>query len=152
MSKRSKRRPSRTRTAISSKTLDAVFGALAHPARRRILVALHARGGVMTAGEIADRFKHSWPTTTRHLGVLRRAGVLAVGKRGRHRFYALRPRVLLRVADWLYVVGRLSEPPLAAQRAAEPRPGWTKLPYATMRNVSSHQPSAISHQKRRPRA
>ncbi len=130
MSKRSRRSSRRPRTAISSKTLDAVLGALAHPARRRILVALHARGGVMTAGEIADRFKHSWPTTTRHLGVLRRAGVLAVGKRGRHRFYALRPRVLLRAAGWLYAVE-----PLAAQRAAPPRPAWTKLPYATMRNV-----------------
>ncbi len=64
--------------ALSSRTLDAVLGALAHPARRRILISLHARGGVMTAGEIADRFKHSWPTTTRHLGVLERAGVLKV--------------------------------------------------------------------------
>ena len=131
MSKRSRRSSRRPRTAISSKTLDAVFGALAHPARRRILVALHARGGVMTAGEIADRFKHSWPTTTRHLGVLRRAGVLAVGKRGRHRFYALRPIVLLRAADWLYAWAART----ADDTALAKRPAWTKLPYATMRNV-----------------
>ena len=131
MSKRSRRSSRRPRTAISSKTLDAVFGALAHPARRRILVALHARGGVMSAGEIADRFKHSWPTTTRHLGVLRRAGVLAVGKRGRHRFYALRPRVLLRAADWLYSWAAQAE----KDTTPAERPDWTKLPYATMRNV-----------------
>ena len=131
MSKRSRRSPRRARTAISSKTLDAVFSALAHPARRRILVALHARGGVMTAGEIADRFKHSWPTTTRHLGVLRRAGVLAVGKRGRHRFYALRPRALVRAADWLYAWAARGDDDTAPAK----RPAWTKLPYATMRNV-----------------
>ncbi len=115
--------------ALSSKTLDAVFSALAHPARRRILISLHARGGVMTAGEIADRFKHSWPTTTRHLGVLERAGVLKVAKRGRHRFYALRPRILMRVADWLYAS--------AVHDDATPaeRPAWTKLPFATMRNA-----------------
>ena len=87
--------------AVASKVLDAVFGALAHPSRRQILVILHARGGEMTAGEIADRFKHSWPTTTRHLGVLEKANVLKVGKRGRQRFYALRPRVLGRAGEWL---------------------------------------------------
>ncbi|MHC4106455.1 MAG: ArsR/SmtB family transcription factor [Planctomycetota bacterium] len=130
MSKRSRRSPRRPRTAISSETLNAVFSALAHPARRRILVALHARGGVMSAGEIADRFKHSWPTTTRHLGVLRRAGVLEVGTRGRHRFYALRPRVLVRAADWLYGWAARAE-----EGKTPARPAWTKLPYATMRNV-----------------
>ena len=144
MSKRSRRRPRHPGTPVSSKTLDAVFGALAHPARRRILVTLHARGGVMSAGEIADRFKHSWPTTTRHLGVLRRAGVLEVGKRGRHRFYALRPGVLVRAADWLYAWAAQAD----GDSAPAKRPAWTKLPYATMRNVKSHQPSAISHQKR----
>ena len=41
-----------------------MFGALAHPARRQIIVSLFARNGIMTAGEIADRFKHSRPTTT----------------------------------------------------------------------------------------
>ena len=131
MSKRSTDSSPRAR-ALSSRTLDAVFGALAHPARRRILVSLHARGGVMTAGEIADRFKHSWPTTTRHLGVLERAGVLEVAKRGRHRFYALRPRILMRVADWLYASAA------HAHDDATPadRPAWTKLPFATMRNTN----------------
>ena len=117
--------------ALSSRTLDAVLGALAHPARRRILISLHARGGVMTAGEIADRFKHSWPTTTRHLGVLERAGVLKVAKRGRHRFYALRPGILMRVADWLYASA--AQPHDDATPAE--RPAWTKLPFATMRNA-----------------
>ena len=50
--------------------IDAVFGALAHATRRHILQVLAARGGTMTAGELSARFEHSWPTTTRHLGVL----------------------------------------------------------------------------------
>ena len=44
-----------------------MFGALANEHRRHILVTLHARGGAMTAGELADRFSPSWSTTTRHL-------------------------------------------------------------------------------------
>ena len=41
-----------------------MFTALAHPARRRILMTVHFHGGAMTAGEIADMFEHAWPTTT----------------------------------------------------------------------------------------
>ena len=44
---------------------EAVFGALAHPARRRVLLAVYFNGGAMTAGEIAAIFAHAWQTTTR---------------------------------------------------------------------------------------
>ena len=54
--------------------LDAVVAALAHPARRQILLTIHFRGAA-TAGEIAGRFAHKWPTTTRHLRVLEDARV-----------------------------------------------------------------------------
>ena len=54
MSKRSPSRSHAARDVITSDTLNAVFSALAHSARRQILISLHARGGVMTAGEIAD--------------------------------------------------------------------------------------------------
>jgi DNA-binding transcriptional ArsR family regulator len=50
---------------------EAVFSALAHDARRRILVVLLARGGKMTAGDIVQRFSCSWLTMTRHLQTLR---------------------------------------------------------------------------------
>src|SRR6516162_3337456 len=46
---------------------EAVFTALAHPVRRRILITLHFQGGSMTAGEIAGMFDHAWPTTTGHV-------------------------------------------------------------------------------------
>lgn len=82
--------------------LERVFRALAHDSRRHILVTLRARGGRMTAGEIAARFSCSWPTTTRHLRVLEDAGLVSVQRRGRERVYVLEARRLTRVAGgWL---------------------------------------------------
>lgn len=82
--------------------LDAIFAALAHWSRRQILLAVVFRGGEMTAGDIADRFHCSWPTTTRHLRVLEDAGLVKVEKRGRERVYKLDTERLLTVAgDWL---------------------------------------------------
>jgi DNA-binding transcriptional ArsR family regulator len=78
-----------------------VVAALAHPARRQILLTLHFRGGVATAGEIAARFAHAWPTTTRHLRVLEEAGLLRQDKRGRTRVYTLDKERLALVAEWL---------------------------------------------------
>jgi DNA-binding transcriptional ArsR family regulator len=69
--------------------LDAVFGALAHQSRRTMLLVLHLRGAVMTSGEIAARFDHSWPTTSRHLKVLQDSGLVRMELRGRERVYRL---------------------------------------------------------------
>jgi len=114
-----------------SATLDAVFGALAHPSRRQILTILVARGGVMTAGEIADRFKCSWPTTTRHLGVLEEAGALRVVRRGRNRHSIVATAALRDTLQWLE---QLVE---GAEEAEEDndRPGWVSKGYASMRNA-----------------
>jgi DNA-binding transcriptional ArsR family regulator len=79
-----------------------VFAALAHPSRRHILLTLKFRGGKMSAGEIAERFGCSWPTTTRHLNVLREAGLVSVVRRGRERDYVLEiERLRSVVGDWL---------------------------------------------------
>jgi len=81
--------------------LDAVVDALAHPARRQILLTVHFRGGEMTAGDIAGRFAHSWPTTTRHLRVLEDAGLLRHEKQGRTRLYRLDRERLAVLTEWL---------------------------------------------------
>jgi DNA-binding transcriptional ArsR family regulator len=81
--------------------LQAVVAALAHPARRQILLTMKLRGGTMNAGEIAGRFRHAWPTTTRHLRVLEEAGLVAHRRRGRTRVYRLRATRLRIVAEWL---------------------------------------------------
>jgi DNA-binding transcriptional ArsR family regulator len=82
--------------------LDAVFSALAHQSRRTILAVLHARGGEMTSGAIAARFDCSWPTTSQHLQVLARAGLVTIALRGREHVYRLDGQRLHQVAGaWL---------------------------------------------------
>ena len=80
---------------------DAVFTALAHPVRRRILITVYFNGGSMTAGQIAKTFEHAWPTTTRHLQVLEAAGLLQHRRQGRSRLYRINRRRLELVGDWL---------------------------------------------------
>jgi DNA-binding transcriptional ArsR family regulator len=80
---------------------EAVFTALAHPTRRRILMTLNFEGGSMTAGEIASIFEHAWPTTTRHLRVLEAAGLLHHRREGRTRVYQIERRRLDLVHEWL---------------------------------------------------
>src|SRR5262245_53991200 len=81
---------------------QAVFGALAHEARRNILAILSHLGGELPSGYLATRFQHSWPTTTRHLGVLEKAGLVVVRRVGRSSFYCLnRERVRQVVETWL---------------------------------------------------
>jgi DNA-binding transcriptional ArsR family regulator len=55
----------------------------------------------MTAGEIDERFQHTWPTTSRHLRVLERAGLLLHEKRGRTRIYRVNSEALGVVREWL---------------------------------------------------
>jgi DNA-binding transcriptional ArsR family regulator len=81
--------------------LDAVFGALNHAARRQVLLTLHFRGGSMSAGEIAKRFSHAWPTTTRHLRVLEEAGLLTHERQGRTVVYRIDRSRLDLISQWL---------------------------------------------------
>jgi DNA-binding transcriptional ArsR family regulator len=90
--------------------IDAVFGALGNASRRHILQVLSARGS-LTAGELAERFSHAWPTTTRHLRVLLDAGLITVTPVGRERHYQLaRQRLGGVVALWLASVGLVVRP------------------------------------------
>ena len=98
-------RPRRSPAEERLAALDAVMRALAHPARRQILMTIHLRGGSVAAGDIAARFAHSWPTTTRHLGVLEQSGLLAVKRAGRARIYSVqreRLAVARRWLDWFF--------------------------------------------------
>jgi DNA-binding transcriptional ArsR family regulator len=55
----------------------------------------------MSAGEIAERFGCTWATTSRHLQVLVRAGLLVVQRRGRKRLYRLDRAKFATVERWL---------------------------------------------------
>jgi ArsR family transcriptional regulator, arsenate/arsenite/antimonite-responsive transcriptional repressor len=69
----------------------AAFRALADETRRAILESL--RTGPKTSGEIADRFHTSWPTISRHLAVLRAAGLVVTERRGQEIYYELNTSV-----------------------------------------------------------
>ncbi len=90
--------------------LEEVVTALAHPARRQMLLTIHLRGE-MSAGEIAGRFAHAWPTTTRHLRVLEHAGLVRFERQGRRRVYRVEHGRLGLLTDWL----RWFERPAAAR-------------------------------------
>ena len=93
------------RKTLAEQQLDdyhVVFKALAHPSRRNILTVLEARGGTMTAGDIVSRFNFSWPTMTRHLKQLEKAGLIKVDKVSREQFYTLdSDRLKAVVIHWL---------------------------------------------------
>jgi len=55
----------------------------------------------MSAGTIAGRFAHAWPTTTRHIRILEDAGLLTQKRDGRSRIYTLNKARLDVVKDWL---------------------------------------------------
>jgi len=80
---------------------DAVFAALAHPARRQILLSVHYRGEAR-AGDIARRFQCSWPTTSRHLATLVKSNLLTVEVSGRERIYRANDALLVELfTRWL---------------------------------------------------
>ena len=65
----------------------------------------------MSAGDIAQRFGCSWPTTTRHLNLLRQAGLVSVKKMGRERVYRLETgRLNQVVGEWLAWFKRAGPP------------------------------------------
>jgi DNA-binding transcriptional ArsR family regulator len=70
-----------------------------HSVHRQILDGL--RGGERSVGELVGRLDLSQPGVSKHLKVLREAGLVAVRPDGKRRFYGLRADPLAEVADWL---------------------------------------------------
>lgn len=79
--------------------MDAVLHALADGSRRTMLEAL--RQGEATAGELAALLPIARPGVSRHLRVLREAGLVEVREEAQRRVYRLRPEPLAEVDSWL---------------------------------------------------
>jgi len=80
-----------------------IFSALAHPTRRQILQDL--KDGELAAGEIAARFTASGPTISRHLNVLRQAGLVTERRDANRILYSLvTDNLALSVGDFLSTV------------------------------------------------
>ena len=79
--------------------MAAVFQALADPSRRTVLQIL--REHPATAGELAGALPIARPGVSRHLRVLREAGLVGVRQEEQRRIYSLRPEALAEVDEWL---------------------------------------------------
>ncbi len=75
------------------------YAALAEPHRRQILDLL--RGEERSVGDLVERLTLSQPGVSKHLKVLREAGLVAVRSHGKQRLYALRSQPLAEVDAWL---------------------------------------------------
>jgi DNA-binding transcriptional ArsR family regulator len=79
--------------------MDAVLQAVADGSRRTLLGIL--RDHPATAGELADALPIARPGVSRHLRVLREAGLVDVRQEAQRRIYSLRPEPLAEVDAWL---------------------------------------------------
>lgn len=79
--------------------MNAVFKALNDATRREILQLLQERD--MTAGEIAERFKISWPSISHHLDLLKQANLVIAEKDGQYVYYSLNTTVVDEILKWL---------------------------------------------------
>ena len=82
-----------------------VFTAIAEP-RRREVIAVLSDGREHAVNDIVLRMEMAQPAVSKHLGALRKAGVVTVVKRGQHRMYRLNAHGLKPVHDWVKVFER----------------------------------------------
>jgi DNA-binding transcriptional ArsR family regulator len=85
--------------------MTTTFDVVAEPTRRRILDLLRERS--RPVGELVDLFGLSQPLVSKHLRVLRDAGLVRVRQDARRRWYELRPEPLVEVDAWLAPYRRL---------------------------------------------
>ena len=85
--------------------LTDVFRAIAEP-RRREVIAVLSDGQEYAVNEVVLRLNLAQPAVSKHLGALRKAGVMTVVKRGQQRMYRLNAKGLKPVHDWVKVFER----------------------------------------------
>ncbi|MCU1294090.1 MAG: sdpR 3 [Bryobacterales bacterium] len=83
-----------------ARTTSDVFNAIAEPRRREIIEFL-ADGESRAVGELVDRLSASQSAVSKHLGVLRKVGIVSVTTSGPMHLYRLEPKQLKPVHDWV---------------------------------------------------
>lgn len=83
---------------------DLVFRSLADPTRRLLFQRLISEGE-QTVGALTDRAGVSQPMVSKHLGVLKRAGLVVERPEGRSVHYSAEPRGLQPLIDWMSFYG-----------------------------------------------
>lgn len=79
--------------------MDTVLAAIADDHRRTLLETL--RSGPATVGELAELLPIAQPGVSRHLRILREAGLVESRPQAQHRVYSLRPEGLAELDAWL---------------------------------------------------
>ncbi len=82
-----------------SESYDTLFRTLADPTRRAIFERL-CRGGEQTVGALTARAKVSQPAVSKHLAVLKRAGLVRDRREGRQTHYSAQLAALAPLIDW----------------------------------------------------
>lgn len=108
-------------------TTSDVFNAIAEPRRRDILTLLRV-GRAHAVGELVRALRLPQPAVSKHLGVLRRAGLVSASRQGRRRLYRINAHELKPVHDWTatferYWSHQLDRIKEQAQRKAHRREG-----------------------------
>lgn len=83
---------------------DALFRSLADPTRRAIFERL-ARDGEQTVQGITEQSGVSQPAVSKHLGVLKLAGLVCDRRAGRQTHYSAQPQALAPLIDWMSLYG-----------------------------------------------
>jgi DNA-binding transcriptional ArsR family regulator len=78
---------------------DILFRALADPTRRALFERL-CRKGEQTVGALTARTRISQPAVSKHLGVLKQAGLVRGRHEGRQTHYSAQPGALAPLIDW----------------------------------------------------
>lgn len=84
---------------------DAVFKSLADPTRRALFERL-SRDGEQTVRMLTDTAGVSQPAVSKHLRVLKDAGLVRARHRGRETHYSAQPKALTPLVDWMRHYGR----------------------------------------------
>ena len=79
---------------------EQAFRAIADPTRRALLDLLVSEGS-LPAGRTAQSFPMSRPAISKHLRILRSAGLVRERREGRHRYYEVNPEPLKAIDQWL---------------------------------------------------
>ncbi|WP_367198583.1 ArsR/SmtB family transcription factor [Amorphus sp. 3PC139-8] len=82
-----------------------VFSALADPTRRRLLESL-CRDGECSVHALTGQAGISQPAVSKHLAVLKRAGLVTDRRQGRETYYSFCPHGLSPVVDWMSLYGQ----------------------------------------------
>ena len=92
----------------SPTTADA-FGAIAEPRRREILGALAHSSAERDVTWLVEKLGWPQPQVSKHLGVLRKVGLVSVARKGKRRMYTLNGPALRPVYDWAKTFERFWE-------------------------------------------